>query len=313
MWVNGMSSGKQLKKSNLKVVIIGFGSIGSKHHFYLKNRPEVAKIAILSSRSKDELPEMKLEKFEDVKKFDPDILYICNQTSKHELELSKIEKNFSKKIIIIEKPLSNNLINLDLYKLNKYFVGYNLRYHPLIDFLKNEVELSGFVKAEISVQTDLRKWRKTDYKSSYSAKSNEGGGVALDLSHEVDYCRYLFGDLDKIFSEKRKISNLEIDSDDQFSLIAQIPNEESLLNFNFSYFAQKEERSIKIFFNDKLLHCDLINSSIIEIKNGEEKLIELDAYVQELTLEEQFIDIISNDVPKAATITDGQKVLELVL
>ena len=85
------------------------------------------------------------------------------------------------------------------------------------------------------------------------------------------------------------------------------------MNFNFSYFAQKEERSIKIFFNDKLLHCDLINSSIVEIKNGEEKLIELDAYVQELTLEEQFIDIISNDVPKAATITDGQKVLELVL
>ena len=99
MWVNGMSSGKQLKKSNLKVVIIGFGSIGSKHHSYLKNRPEVAKIAILSSRSKDELPEMKLEKFEDVKKFDPDILYICNQTSKHELELSRIEKNFSKKLL----------------------------------------------------------------------------------------------------------------------------------------------------------------------------------------------------------------------
>ena len=54
-------------------------------------------------------------------------------------------------------------------------------------------------------------------------------------------------------------------------------------------------------------------ANISEIKNGEEKLIELDAYVQELTLEEQFIDIISNDVPKAATITDGQKVLELVL
>ena len=64
--------------------------MSSKHHSYLKeNRPEVAKIAILSSRSKDELPEMKLEKFEDVKKFDPDILYICNQTSKHELELKQ--------------------------------------------------------------------------------------------------------------------------------------------------------------------------------------------------------------------------------
>lgn len=313
MWVNGMSLGKQLKKSNLKIVIIGFGSIGSKHYCYLKNRPEVEKIAILSSRPKDELPDIKLDTFEDVKKFDPDIFFICNQTSKHESELSRIEKNFSNRVILIEKPLSNKLINLDLYKQNRYFVGYNLRYHPLIDFLKNDIELSGFVKAEISVQTDLRKWRNTDYKSSYSAKSIEGGGVALDLSHEVDYCRYLFGDLDKIFSEKRKISNLEIDSEDQFNLIAKVSNEENLLNFNFSYFSQKEERTIKIYFNDKLIHCDLIKSSIIEVKNGQEKMIELVAYVQEGTLEKQFVDIISSDIPKAATITDGQKVLELVL
>ena len=48
----------------------------------------------------------------------------------------------------------------------------------------------------------------------------------------------------------------------------------------------------------KLLHCDLINSSIIEIKMEKKKLIKLDDYVQERTLEEQFIDIISNDAPK---------------
>ena len=92
-----MSLGKQLKKSNLKIVIIGFGSIGSKHYCYLKNRPEVEKIAILSSRPKDELPDIKLDTFEDVKKSDPDIFFICNQTSKHESELSRIEKNFYQK------------------------------------------------------------------------------------------------------------------------------------------------------------------------------------------------------------------------
>lgn len=313
MWVNGMSLGKLLKKSNLKIVIIGFGSIGRKHHSYLKGRSEVLKIAILSKRPKDELPEIKLETFEDVKKFDPDIFFICNQTSRHEFELSRIEQNFSDKIIFIEKPLSHKLIDLNLYKLNKYFVGYNLRYHPLIDFLKKEVELSDFIKAEISVQTDLRRWRNTDYRSSYSAKSNEGGGVALDLSHEIDYCRYLFGDMEKIFSEKRKISNLEIDSEDQFSLIAKILNKESVLHFNFSYFSQKEERTIKIHFNDKLLHCDLIKSSITEIKNKKEKFTNLNPYIQVNTLESQFDDIISSNLPRAATIGDGQKVLELVL
>ena len=308
-----MSLGKQLKRTNLKIVIIGFGSIGSKHHSYLKKRSEVSKIGIISNRPQDELPEVKINSFEDLKNFNPDIFFICNQTHKHELELNKIETNFTDKVIFIEKPLSHKLINLNSYKLNKYFVGYNLRYHPLIDFLKNNVDLSDFVKAEISVQTNLKKWRNTDYKLSYSAKSKEGGGVALDLSHEIDYSRYLFGDLEKIFSEKRKISNLQIDSEDQFSLIAKVFNKESMLNFNFSYFAQREERMIKIFFNDKLLNCNLIKSTVAEIKNGKEKFLKLDSYVQELTLEKQFEDIISSDTPKTATIEDGQKVLELVL
>ena len=109
------------------------------------------------------------------------------------------------------------------------------------------------------------------------------------------------------YFQREKNFELRIDSEDHFSLIAQILMK-SLLNFNFSYFAQKE--SIR-FFNDST-SCDLINSSIIEIKE-KKNWDKLDDYVQERTLEEQFIDIISNDAPKAATITDGQKVLELVL
>ena len=41
-----------------------------------------------------------------------------------------------------------------------------------------------------------------------------GGGVGIDLIHEWDYLTWLFGTPVETYSIQRKISNLEIDSDD---------------------------------------------------------------------------------------------------
>ena len=47
--------------------------------------------------------------------------------------------------------------------------------------------------AQIEAGQYLPLWRERDYTESYSAHKSKGGGVALDLSHEIDYMRYLFG------------------------------------------------------------------------------------------------------------------------
>ena len=62
-------------------------------------------------------------------------------------------------------------------------------------------------------------WRDCDYRQNYSAKKNLGGGVLLDLSHEIDLAFYLFGKLKLEFAQNFKISELDIDSDD-FAFLA---------------------------------------------------------------------------------------------
>ena len=48
-------------------------------------------------------------------------------------------------------------------------------------------------------------WRpKQDYHTSYSAYKNKGGGVLLDLSHELDYATWIFGSLKPQYSQIKK-------------------------------------------------------------------------------------------------------------
>jgi len=48
---------------------------------------------------------------------------------------------------------------------------------------------------EIKVGHFLPLWRpNADYRKSYRSKRWLGGGVDLELSHEIDYCLWLFGD-----------------------------------------------------------------------------------------------------------------------
>ena len=68
---------------------------------------------------------------------DPKYIIICNPTSDHIKKIKFIEKNYKNKFVLIEKPLFSkpNKINI---KKNKYFVGYNLRFNPLMNFLKKK-------------------------------------------------------------------------------------------------------------------------------------------------------------------------------
>ena len=77
---------------------------------------------------------------------------------------------------------------------NKVFVGYNLRFHPVIKKLKKEIKNKKIFNVNIQNSSYLPSWRKNNvYTKTSSAKKALGGGVLLDISHELDFIRYLFG------------------------------------------------------------------------------------------------------------------------
>ena len=219
-----------------KVLIIGYGSIGRKHAQLLKRFKNVGDIFIFSNQK--DLGFKKIKKLSEVKKIQPDYIIISSRTSEHYKNLLFIERNLKNKIILVEKPLFHKFKKLNI-KNNKVFIGYNLRFHPVLKYIKKYIRNKKIIFVNIKCSSRLPSWRKNiDYINSNSAKKSFGGGALLELSHEIDYLQWIFKEIKKIYLSKiDKVSNLKIDTEDQVNIIGKTLKTNFNMDLNFfSYF-----------------------------------------------------------------------------
>ena len=157
------------------ILIIGFGSIGKRHANILKKFKNISNIYILTKQICKNFK--KIENIKQIKKIDPDYIIIATKTSDHFKYLLFLEKNFSNKTILVEKPLFEKYKKLKI-KNNKIFVGYNLRYHPVLVFIKNFIKNKKIFSIDVNCHSYLPHWRKNrNYSKTNSAKKAYGGGA----------------------------------------------------------------------------------------------------------------------------------------
>ena len=254
-----------------KVLIIGFGSIGKRHAAILKNFRIVSEVYILSRRNSKIFKT--INKLSQIKEIDPDYIIICSRTSDHFKHLKYIEKNFSKKIVLIEKPLFNKFHKFSILK-NKVFVGYNLRQHPVLRFIKNFIINKKIFSVNIICNSYLPNWRKNiNYKTSYSSHRRLGGGVLLDLSHEVDYIEWIFKKIKRLdFVKIKKLSNLKINVEDHVLVAGKTRLSNFTLDLN--YYSLYQRRQVVVDGHNFSIKGDLISNSVeIYFKNKNKKII----------------------------------------
>ncbi len=253
-----------------KLLIFGFGSIGVRHANLLFKIGKISSVLFFSKRKNVSFKTT--TSIKEITAFNPDYILVCSETHKHFQHLRLIEKKFKNKIVLVEKPLFHKLMKFRFDK-NKYFVGYNLRFHPVIKFLKKKIKKKEIFSVSIFCNSFLPNWRKNiTYFNSYSSFKKKGGGVLLDLSHEIDYLQWLFGKVNLIEYKKiKKISNLKINSED----LAQINGKINDINFylNLTYFSRFQERRIVIDGKKETIVGDLIENNIKIITNKSLKKI----------------------------------------
>jgi len=99
--------------------------------------------------------------------------------------------------IYIEKPLAFRVAELEhIYNAaapikSRSMVGFMMRYHPLVRSLASR-SCDRTYRFDFEIGHDVRQWRANwRFADSYAAEP-EGGGVLLDLCHELDIAHLLF-------------------------------------------------------------------------------------------------------------------------
>lgn len=211
----------------MKFLIAGLGSIGRRHFRNLIALGETD-IVLLRTR-KATLPEDELAGYlvetdihEALQKHKPEAVIVANPTALH-LDVA-IPAAGAGCHLLLEKPVSDSLERLDLLQQaaqasgSKILVGFQFRYHPTLNKARELIQsnaLGRILTVHAHWGEYLPQWHPwEDYRQSYAARAELGGGVIRTLTHPLDYLRYLVGEVDALWSFNGHISSLELDVED---------------------------------------------------------------------------------------------------
>lgn len=194
----------------MKFLIAGLGSIGRRH---LRNLRALGERDILLYRTHhatlldDELAGLPEET--DLRRaldHEPDAVVIANPTALHlDVAIPAAEAGCH---ILLEKPVSDSLDRLDEFQValqhggGKVASGFQFRFHPGLQRIKGLLETDAIgtpVSARASWGEYLPGWHPwEDYRQSYAARPDLGGGVILTLCHPLDYLHWMLGDAEAV-------------------------------------------------------------------------------------------------------------------
>ena len=293
-----------------KVLISGYGSMGRKHASILSRLVEKKNITILTNQKLSSFRTIK--KIKSLNKINPSYIVISNPTSDHINKIKYIEQNCKNKLVLVEKPLFSKF-NKIIIKKNKYFVGYNLRFNSIINFLKKKLKSKKIFNVNVFCGSYLPKWRNNiDYKQSSSAKKHLGGGVLLDLSHELDYIQWLFGKIKIEYCKSKKLSNLDIETDDFLNLAGKT-NKGVSIQLTLNYFTNIPTRKILIDGKNISLHADLINKNVICYEKNKKKIYTFKNSKRDNEYRDQHIAVLKKKFSdKLCTLREGKQLVYLI-
>lgn len=253
----------------MKIIFFGLGSIGQRHAgILLDNYPhDLYAFRSDANNSPNKLGIKELYSWKEVKDLKPDVAFITNPTVLHIETAIKCAEIGCK--LFIEKPIDKDLqglaklITLVKDKNLTTYVAYCLRFHPVIIRLKEYVDKEKPLHVRVVCSSYLPNWRSgQDYLKSYSANADMGGGVILDLSHEVDYVDYLFGGIKKISGNSARVSNVTVDAEDYVDML--VVSGDTPVSMHLDFLSQLRQRCIQIDFEGLTVVGDFINAEIKE-------------------------------------------------
>jgi len=315
----------------LKGLVVGGGSIGSRHLHNLSVLG-VADLALVepdNQRQEALCQEIGLIGFHGLEQglnWGPDFVAIATPTHLHAAQALEVARRGFH--LFVEKPLAHmedNLVELaDEVKRKGLItlVGCNMRFHPglmKVKGLLDQEAIGRVVAARVEVGQYLPDWHpEEDYRKGYSAQRSMGGGIILDAIHEIDYVRWMLGEVEQVACFAGKLSHLEIETEDTAALLLRFSSG-SIGEVHLDYIQRDRSRTCHMIGDEGTLRWDY---SAGEVRWYSAKTQEWKAYPNppgwepnQMYLDEMrhFLHCLAGKDDPTLDIFQGKRVLEIAL
>ena len=315
-----------------RILIVGLGSIGTRHLRIARELFPYADIRALRHQVCLSILENTngcFSTIEEAVSFSPQIAVIANPAPFHIFAAQRLAE--AGVHLLIEKPLSSSidgvtqLIETCRKQGTVLLVGYNLRFlHSLQRF--RDLLLDNTIGRVLSVRSEigqyLPSWRPdADYRKSVSARQELGGGALLELSHELDYLRWIFGEVDWLNATLSRQSNLDINVEDTAHIIIGFDRAEDCNQLigvvNIDYIRHDTIRQCTAIGENGSLRWNGLTGQVEKFEVGAKEWYELFRYQQQrdesyLAEWQHLLSCINEQKTPLISGEDGLKVLHII-
>ena len=314
-----------------RALIVGLGSIGRRHLINLRALVPSADITLLrrpTSRPDgcQTLANRVVYTIDHALRFSPQFAILSNPAPKHISVGMSLAKNGVH--LCIEKPLSHSLDGVDdlittCQKLNlTLVVAYHLRFCRSLRAVVAAVR-EGRIGRPMGLRAEvgqyLPEWRENvDYRNAVSARRELGGGVLLELSHELDYANWIIGAPVSVTAHIGRLSNLDVDVEDYAEINLRFANG-AIGNIHLDMVQRPSTRSCKVYGTDGTIVWNGLvqRADYFNVENGEWSELcspdETSGRQAYITMLEHFLACVRGEAAPLIDGLQGKQALEVAL
>ncbi len=310
-----------MDKFSNSIFIVGKSKIAIRHYNILRKIKKKKKIYFISKNQF--LLERKKNNFVKTtfklkKNYNPWLVIIATPSNTH-LYYLKYFLNKSN-YILIEKPLSNNLKDaVEFLKkikkrkiTSKLLVGYNLKFMKILmkfNKLVSQKVLGKIYFVECNVGKSLLLWRNGNLNFAFT-NVKHGGGILLELSHEIDYLLWIFGNLkvENSYINPNKFFNFNVEQ----NVFATLKAKNFPISLKMDVIRNNPERNCKVICKKGIIEMDLIKNKIIIRKNKKNLVYKFPKNDLNLSYKNQIKNLLFKRKQNLNEINHSIKVLEII-
>lgn len=313
----------------MKALIVGFGSIGRRHAANLQQLVPGIRLTALRRQCEGVAPEgvELVYDFETAIGRSPDVAVIASPTSMHLEALVHLLQAgipcYVEKPAVATRAQATALRQLlaDIGSGPTTFAGCNFRFLPSLTRLREMLQAGAvgkLARAAIQVGQWLPDWRPDqDYRQTYSAHAQQGGGVVLDLIHEVDQVRWLLGEFDHVAAMAGHLSCLELNAED--TACALLGRDGGpFVTLSQDYVSRRRVRRYEFVGEEGTLIWDFTAGQLVRITRETEEAIDCgpmayDVAATYVAAMREFIECAESGRKTSQDLEEGLKSTELAL